>query len=142
MIKGPVHLSCEKRLRELGLFSLEKRRLRGDLINVYKYLKGGCKEDGARLFPVVSSDRTRGSRHQLKDRRFHLNIKKHFFTVRVTGHWHKLRKKVVESLSLEILKKCLSMVLGNWLQVALLEQGVWTRWPPEVPSNLNHSVIL
>ena len=50
MIRGLEHLSCEERLREQGLFSLEKRRLQNDLTVAFQYLKGVCKQKGERLF--------------------------------------------------------------------------------------------
>jgi len=59
MIRKTEHLSYEDRLRELGLFSLQKRRLWGDLIAAFQYLKGTYKRAGEGLFRRACSDRTR-----------------------------------------------------------------------------------
>ena len=59
MIEGLEHLSREDRLRELGLFSLEKKRLQGDLSGAFQYLKGGYRKEGDKLFSRVCSNRTR-----------------------------------------------------------------------------------
>ena len=61
MTRRLEHLSYEDRLRELGLFSLEKRRLLGDLITAFQYLKGTYGKDGEGLFTRACTDRTRGN---------------------------------------------------------------------------------
>jgi len=67
MIKVREHLLYEIRVSNLGLFSLGKKRLRENLINVYEYLKGGGKQiDEARLSSVVCNDSTRSNRLKLE----------------------------------------------------------------------------
>ncbi|KAK4809003.1 hypothetical protein QYF61_024984 [Mycteria americana] len=88
--KGLEHKADGERPRDLGLFSLERRRLRGDLIALYNCLKGGCGEG-----------------------RFRLDMRKFSFTERVVQHWNRLPRAVVESPSLEVFKGRLDEVLRD-----------------------------
>ena len=95
--EGLEHLLNEERLIDLGLFSLEERRLSGDCSKAYKYLMSGSQMDRARLFlVVVPSDRSRSSGHKLGHRKFHTNMRKNS-SLRVTEPWNRLLRVGVSS---------------------------------------------
>ena len=126
MIRGLEHLLYKDRLRELGLFSLEKKRLQGDLIAAFRYLKGAFKQEGSQLFERVGNSRTRGNGFNLKEGRFRLDIRERFFTERVVRCWNSCSKRLwMPCPSLEVFKARLDGALGSlgwyemWKLVAL-----------------------
>ena len=146
MIRGLEHLSLsyEERLRELGSFSLENRRLWGDLIAAFQYLKGTYKQERERLFTRVGSDRTRGNGLKLRWGRFTLDIRRTFFTQRVVKHWKRLPKEVVDAPSLEAFKARLDVAVGSlgcWLATLHIAGG-WNWMSTVVLLNPGHSRIL
>jgi len=113
MIRGLEYLSYEDRLKELRLFSLEKRRLWGDLRAAFQFLKGAYRKGGEGLFTRVSSDRKRENSSELKEGRFRLDIRKKFFTMRVVKHWNRWPREAVNAPSLAGFKARLDGVLSN-----------------------------
>ena len=121
---------------ELGLFSLEKRRLQSGGGKSHQCTETPKRRVQKRLchalqWCLVTGPEGTGT---------NWNTEGSLWTsVRVTKPWHRLPREAVESPSLEILKSCLNNVLGNQLYVALLSRGVG---PDGLPSNLNYSVTL
>ncbi|GAB0190315.1 hypothetical protein GRJ2_001496800 [Grus japonensis] len=111
LLRGLEHLSYEDRLRESGLSSLEKRRLRGEFITAFQYLKSGCKKNGDGLFSKACCDRTRGNGFKLKEGRFRLDRRKKCFMMRVVKHWKRLPREVADAPSLETFKVRLDRAL-------------------------------
>lgn len=107
MITGLEHLFHEDRLRELVLFSQEKRSLRGDLIAGFRYLKGAYEQEGGQVFETVDNSRTRGNSFKLREGRFRLDVRGKFFTMRVVSFWNRLPP------SLEVFKATLDGDLGS-----------------------------
>ena len=113
VIQGMEHLSYN-RLRQLGMFSLQNRRLQRDLIAAFQYLKWSYRKEGDRLFSRVCGDRTRGNvLSNIEEGRFRLDIRKKSFTARVVRNQNRLPSDVIDVPSLEAFKVRLDKALGN-----------------------------
>jgi len=97
MIEGCGKMSYEDRLKFTGLTTLEDRRNRGDLIEVFKTLKGFNRVDYRQFFKLVEHSRTRGHSFKLVKSRSRLEIRKNFFSQRVVNSWNNLPESVVEA---------------------------------------------
>ena len=97
MLPGMEGISYEERLEKLGLFSLERRRLRGDMIEVYKIMRGMDRVDSQKLFPRVEESITWGHRFKVRGVRFKGDVRVKYFTQRVVGACNSLPGEIVEA---------------------------------------------
>ena len=105
MIQGLRTLTYQERLRSLNLHLLERRRVRGDLIEVYKWMKGYNKGDINKVLIVREQNRTRSNGFKLDKFRFNREIGKNWFTNRVVDEWNRLSSHVVSANTIDTFKK-------------------------------------
>jgi len=97
-------MSYNERLRVTGLTTLEERRDRGDLIEVFKIIKGIDKVNYQNFLKLVDNSKTRGHRYKIEKIRSRLDIRKNYFSQRVVNHWNNLPDKVVSAESVNSFK--------------------------------------
>jgi len=112
-----------ERLRELGLFSLEKAG--GRPYSSLPVTEGAYNKAEEGPFTTVCSGRTRGNGFKLKEGRCRLDRRTKFFIMRVVRHWNRLPREAVAAPSLEIFKARLDGALSNlvWWKVSLPMAG-------------------
>ena len=106
MISELRHLSYEQRLHKLGLISLEKRRIRGDLIQAFKIIKGIDKVNMSKFFTMSVAGSTRGNKFKFSKKRTRLELR-NFFSQRVVNAWNKVPDKVIDVTSVNAFKNAL-----------------------------------
>ena len=103
MIKGYQRLTYEERLKRCGLTTLEKRRVRGDLIEAYKILTNKVEVPRERYFATKQYDGTRGHNMKLFKKRVGRH-KQNSFSARVVDRWNELDEKIVMATSVDNFK--------------------------------------
>ena len=132
-------LPYEMRLKNLNLTTLETRRIRGDLMEVYRIVYGIERIDWKFLFSKAPYHGTRGHTMKLEKNVMHLDIRKYLFSQRVIGYWNALPQTVIDAKSINKFKSQLKIHLNNSIRgftqaisflppphsFAELKSGIW-----------------
>ena len=89
----------------LNLHSLERRRLRGDLIEVFKWYRGYNKGDVSKILRISNQDRTRNNGFKIEKSRYKKELGKNWFSNRVVDEWNRLSSQVVGAKTIESFKR-------------------------------------
>lgn len=131
------HLPYKNRLRNLGLFTLEKILWRPH--SKIPVSEGALQGSWRETLHQDCSDRTRTNVHTLREGQLSLDNRKEFFVVRVVRHWNTSPMKAVDAKSLEVFKQRLDKALNNlvWWQGSLLMTDAGTSWSLRSLTSLN-----
>ena len=113
MISACRNMSYSDRLKFTGLTTLEDRRDRGDLIEVFKFVKGFSKVNTSKFFVFSKGTRTRGHEYKLQKSRSRLDIRKHCFSQRVVDKWNSLPAAIVQAQSVNSFKNMYDKYRGS-----------------------------
>jgi len=105
MILSLKKMVYSERLKTLKLWSLDDRRKRGDLIDVYKMSRGLSSADFSKFFTLDKSSRTRGDSWKLKKVKFSTDLRQHFFSERIITWWNSLDEDTVSANTLNCFKR-------------------------------------
>jgi len=107
------HLTYEERLVQLKLPTLKYRRLRGDMIEVFKILTGKYDTNVTFCFEKHQDCRTRGHNLKLANHRCHYDLRKYFFCTRIINTWNSLPESVISASTTDSFKNKLDKFLNN-----------------------------
>ena len=131
IIPGLHHLPYEERLMRLNLTSLETRRIRGDMIEVFKIIKG-FEDIKASTFFIFSDGVTRGHPFKIYKQRCRLNIRKYFFSQRVVDIWNSLPARAVLVSTINEFKSQIDKFLRSNVGAYMSQSGSLLRHPPPI----------
>ena len=114
MIEGLKGVSYDQRLKEVGLTTLETRRLRADMIEVFKIIKGYEGLNRELFFDLKGEGITRGHDFNLIKKRFNTDKGKYSFGNRVINDWNRLPASVVQASNTDAFKRRLDCYLRQW----------------------------
>ena len=110
MVPGLRNLSYENRLEHLGLWTLEERRNRADLLEVFKMYKGLSTIPFERLFALSTATNTRGHSAEIAKHHGHLDLRRYFFSEHTVDRWNNLSQQDISCSTVNCFKNCLNRI--------------------------------
>lgn len=113
MVHGMKNLSYDQRLKSLNLFSLERRRIRGDLIEAFKILNQFENVEPNDFFRRSMTTNLRGHSDKLFKSRSVKLCRRNFFSQKIVDNWNSLPQELIDSTSVDVFKRRLDLYMDN-----------------------------